>query len=238
MAIFTEKYGERVRVLKVGDPSKPFSQELCGGTHVTRTSQIGAFHVLSESSIGSGLRRIEATTGRGVTKLLHDGLGRLERTAAYLRTTSDQVDRKVLDLMSERDAQQKEIERLRRDLAMRDVEALLQRVQVIDGISILAAQVEAANADMLREIGDWLKDKLGSGIVVLGAAIADKPSLVVMVTQDLTTQGYDAVQIIRPIARIVGGGGGGRATMAQAGGKDAERLPEAIAQAPSLIAKK
>jgi alanyl-tRNA synthetase len=155
-----------------------------------------------------------------------------------LRTTTDQVDRKVLDLMSERDAQQKEIERLRRDLAMRDVEALLQRVQVVDGISILAAQVEAANADMLREIGDWLKDKLGSGIVVLGAAIADKPSLVVMVTQDLTRQGYDAVQIIRPIARIVGGGGGGRATMAQAGGKDADRLPEALAHAPSLIAKK
>ena len=238
MALFTEKYGERVRVLKVGDPNKPFSQELCGGTHVTRTSQIGSFHILSESSIGSGLRRVEATTGRGVTRLLCEGLGRLERTAAYLRTTSDQVDRKVLDLMSERDAQQKEIERLRRDLAMRDVEGLLQHAQTVNGVTLLAAQVDAANADTLREMGDWLKDKLGSGIVVLGAAIAAKPSLVVMVTQDLVAQGYDAVQIIRPIARIVGGGGGGRATMAQAGGKDAERLPEAIAQAPHWIAKK
>jgi alanyl-tRNA synthetase len=238
MALFTEKYGERVRVLKVGDPNKPFSQELCGGTHVARTSQIGSFHILSESSIGSGLRRVEATTGRGVTKLLREGLVRLERTAAYLRTTPDQVDRKVLDLMSERDAQQKEIERLQRDFAMRAVDALLQNAQTINGVTILAAQVDTANADTLREMGDWLKDKLGSGIVVLGAAIADKPSLVVMVTQDLVAQGYDAVQIIRPIARLVGGGGGGRATMAQAGGKDAERLPEAIAQAPGLIAKK
>ncbi len=238
MALFTEKYGERVRVLKVGDPGKPFSQELCGGTHVTRTSQIGSFHILSESSIGSGLRRVEATTGRGVSKLLREGLGRLERTAAYLRSTSEQVDRKVLDLMSERDAQQKEIERLRRDLAMRAVDALLQHAQTINGVTILAAQVDAANADTLREMGDWLKDKLGSGIIVLGAAIDSRPNLIVMVTQDLVAQGYDAVQLIRPIARIVGGGGGGRATMAQAGGKDAERLPEAIAQAPSLIVKK
>jgi alanyl-tRNA synthetase len=126
MALFTEKYGERVRVIKVGDPQKPFSQELCGGTHVTRTSQIGAFHILSESSIGTGFRRIEAVTGRGVTKLLQEGLGRLERTAAYLRVTPEQVDHKVLELMNEREAQQKEIERLRRELAMRDVDKLLR----------------------------------------------------------------------------------------------------------------
>jgi alanyl-tRNA synthetase len=211
---------------------------LCGGTHVARTSQIGSFHILSESSIGSGLRRIEATTGRGVSKLLREGLGRLERTAAYLRTTSEQVDRKVLDLMSERDAAQKEIERLRRDLALRDLDGLIRQVQLINDIQVIAAQVEVANADMLREIGDSLKDKMGSGIIVLGAVIDNRPSLIVMVTQDLIAQGYDAVQIIRPIARIIGGGGGGRAAMAQAGGKDAERLLVALAQAPHLIAPK
>jgi alanyl-tRNA synthetase len=238
MALFTEKYGDRVRVMKIGDPKKPFSQELCGGTHVSRTSQIGSFHILSESSVGAGLRRIEATTGRGVSKLLAEGLGRLERTAAYLRVAPEQVDHKVLELMSEREAQQKEIERLRRELAMREVDKLLDRVQQVDGVSVLSAQVEAANADMLREIGDWLKDKLGSGVIVLGAAIEDKPSLIVMVTPDLVARGYDAVQIIRPIAKIVGGGGGGRATLAQAGGKDASLLPEAIAQAASMIAKK
>jgi alanyl-tRNA synthetase len=224
--------------MKIGDPKKPFSQELCGGTHVSRTSQIGSFHILSESSVGAGLRRIEATTGRGVSKLLAEGLGRLERTAAYLRVAPEQVDHKVLELMSEREAQQKEIERLRRELAMREVDKLLDRVQQVDGVSVLSAQVEAANADMLREIGDWLKDKLGSGVIVLGAAIEDKPSLIVMVTPDLVARGYDAVQIIRPIAKIVGGGGGGRATLAQAGGKDALLLPEAIAQAANMIAKK
>jgi alanyl-tRNA synthetase len=120
---------------------------------------------------------------------------------------------------------------------MGQVSKLLDRAQQVDGVAVLSAQVDAANADMLREIGDWLKDKLGSGIIVLGAAIDDKPSLIVMVTPDLVAQGYDAVQIIRPIAKIVGGGGGGRATLAQAGGKDASLVPEAIAQAPSLIAK-
>jgi len=238
MALFTEKYGDHVRVMKVGDPSHPFSQELCGGTHVTRTSQIGSFHILSESSVGAGMRRIEGVTGRGVSKLLQDRLGRLERVAAYMRVTPDQVDHQVLELMNEREAQQKEIERLRRELAMRDVEKLLSGVHQVNGVSVLSAQVQAANGDMLREIGDWLKDKLGSGIVVLGADIENKPSLIVMVTQDLTTKGYDAVNIIRPVARIVGGGGGGRPTMAQAGGKDVSRLGEALAQAPSLIAKK
>jgi len=237
MALFTEKYGARVRVVKVGDPARPFSQELCGGTHVERTSQIGLFHIVSESSVGAGLRRIEAVTGRGVGRLLQEGLGRLERTAAYLRVTPEQVDRKVLELLSERDAQQKEIERLRREIAQHDVEKLLQRVQSVEGVAVLAAQVQAANVDVLREMGDWLKDRLGTGVVVLGAAIDGKPSLIVMVTPDLVAKDYDATQIIRSIARIVGGGGGGRPTMAQAGGKDVSRLAEAIAQAPGMVKK-
>ncbi len=238
IALFTEKYGERVRVIQVGDPQKPFSQELCGGTHVSRTSQIGAFHILSESSIGSGVRRIEATTGRGVTKLLQEGLGRLERTAAYLRVSPEQLDHKVLELLNEREAQQKEIERLRRELAMREVDKLLDHVQHIGDVAVLSAQVEAANADMLREVGDWLKAKMGSGIIVLGANIEDKPNLIVMVTPDLVARGYDAVQIIRPIAKVVGGGGGGRAAMAQAGGKDASLLPQALAQVATAIVRK
>jgi alanyl-tRNA synthetase len=237
MALFTEKYGDRVRVLKVGEPNHPFSQELCGGTHVSHTSQIGSFHILAESSIGAGLRRIEATTGHGAAKLLQEGLGRLERTAAYLRVTSDQVDHKVLALMSENDAQRKEIERLRRELALRDSEKLLDRALEIDGVRILAVQVEAPSADTLREMSDWFRDKMTSGIVVLGAAIEGKPSLIVAVTADLISKGYDARKLIRPIASIVGGGGGGRPNLAQAGGKDVTRLSEAIAAAPRLITK-
>jgi alanyl-tRNA synthetase len=162
----------------------------------------------------------------------------LHRAAQVLRASPEQIDAKVQELVSEREVHQKEIERLRRELAMRDVSKLLDRVQRVNGVAVLSAQVDAANADMLREIGDWLKEKLGSGIIVLGAAIDGKPSLTVMVTPDLTTQGYDAVQIIRPIAKIVGGGGGGRATLAQAGGKDVSKLPDAIAQAANLISKK
>ncbi len=238
MALFTEKYGDEVRVIRVGWPDMPISQELCGGTHVANTSQIGAFHVLSESSIGAGLRRIEGVTGRGVIRSLREGLGRLERTAAYLRTTTEQVDHKVLALMNEADAYKKEIERLRRELAKREAERLLQQVQRVDGISVLAAQVEVANADMLREMSDWFKDKLGSGVVILGAAIEGKPSLVAAVTEDLVSKGYDAVRLIRPVARMVGGGGGGRATLAQAGGKNVSRLGEAIGLVPRIVASR
>jgi alanyl-tRNA synthetase len=238
IALFDEKYGAHVRVIQIGQPPHFYSQELCGGTHVTRTSQIGAFRILSESSVGSGVRRIEATTGRGVIQLLRERLGCLERTAAYLRTSPEQVERQVLALLRERETQQKEIERLRRELARRDVESLLTHTQTVNDVRVLATQVNAANMDMLREMGDWLKDKLTSGIIVLGAVLEDKPTLVVMVTADLVAQGYDAVQIIRPMARIIGGGGGGRATLAQAGGKDATRLAEALAQAPALIARK
>jgi alanyl-tRNA synthetase len=237
LALFTEKYGERVRVIRIGWPDSPFSQELCGGTHVTNTSQIGSFHILAESSIGAGLRRIEAVTGRGATQFMQDGLGHLARAAAYLRTTPDQVDHRVLVLMNENDAQKKEIERLRRELARRDVERLLQSVRKVNGVSILAAQVEVANAEMLREMSDWFKDKMGSGIIVLGAAIDGKPSLIAAVTADLVSKGYDAVSLIRPVARVVGGGGGGRPTLAQAGGKDVSRLGEALGLVPRLVSK-
>ena len=139
--------------------------------------------------------------------------------------------------MSENDAQRKEIERLRRELAFRDSEKLLEQVQEIDGVRILAVQVDAASADMLREMSDWFRDKMISGIVVLGAAIEGKPSLIVAVTADLISKGFDARKLIRPIANIVGGGGGGRPNLAQAGGKDVTRLNEAILSAPGLITK-
>jgi alanyl-tRNA synthetase len=237
MALFTEKYGDRVRVVKVGEPDAPFSQELCGGTHIQHTSQIGAFHILSESSIGAGLRRIEAATGHGAAKLLQEGLGRLDRTAAYLRAAPDEIDHKVLALLNENEAQRKEIERLQRELALRDSERLLDKVRQVNGVRVLATQVQVANADMLREMSDWFRDKMGSGIVVLGAAIDGKPSLIVAVTPDLVSKGFDAGKLIRPIASIVGGGGGGRPNLAQAGGKDVTRLDEAIASVPRLIAK-
>ena len=235
MALFTEKYGDRVRVVKVGEPTTPFSQELCGGTHVNRTSQIGSFHIVSESSVGAGLRRIEAVTGRGVVKEMQTSIARLERAADALRTSPEQVDQKVVTLLSESDSQRKEIERLRRELAKYNIDKLLSNVQEVNGVRVLAAQVDAANNDVLREMSDWLRDRIGSGIVVLGAVMGDKPGLIVAVTPDLLTKGYDAGKLIRPIAAIIGGGGGGRPNLAQAGGKDSAKLAEAIASAPKLI---
>ncbi|HEX9074612.1 MAG TPA: DHHA1 domain-containing protein, partial [Anaerolineae bacterium] len=126
----------------------------------------------------------------------------------------------------------------RRELAQREAEQLLQRVQHVDGVNVLAAQVQAANADVLREMTDWFKDKLGSGIVVLGAAIEGKPSLVAAVTPDLVSKGYDAVKLIRPVAQVVGGGGGGRPALAQAGGKDVSRLAEALGLVPRIVANR
>jgi alanyl-tRNA synthetase len=238
MALFTEKYGERVRVMKVGDPGSPFSQELCGGTHVNRTSQIGAFHIVSESYIGAGLRRIEAVTGRGAAKVMQESLARLERAAAYLRATPDQIEHKILALMSETEAQRKEIEHLRREIALRDAEGLLARAQQVGDVRVLAIQVEAANVDTLREMSDFFRDKLGSGIVVLGAAIEGKPSLLAAVTPDLVARGYDAGKIVREIAKVVGGGGGGKPNLAQAGGKDVSRLGDALALVVSVVEKK
>jgi alanyl-tRNA synthetase len=185
--------------------------------------------------VGAGLRRIEAVTGRGVVKEMQTSIARLDRAAEYLRTSPEQVDQKVMTLLSESDAQRKEIERLRLELAKLGIDKLLNNVQEVNGVRVLAAQVDAANNDVLREMSDWLRDRIGSGVVVLGAVMGDKPGLIVAVTPDLVTQGYDAGKLIRPIAAIIGGGGGGRPNLAQAGGKDASKLAEAIASAPKLI---
>jgi alanyl-tRNA synthetase len=235
MALFTEKYGDRVRVVQTGTPGSPFSKELCGGTHVSNTSQIGSFHIVSESSIGAGVRRVEAVTGRGLIQFLNQTLTRLDRAAASLNVSPDQVDLKVQVLVAEHDAQQKEVERLRRELAKRETDRLYELAREVNGVRVLAVQVEAANADTLREMSDRFRDKMGSGIVVLGAAVNGSPSLIAAVTPDLVEKGYDAVKLIRDVARVLGGGGGGRPTLAQAGGRDVGRLKEALDQVPKLV---
>lgn len=238
MALFTEKYEERVRVIRIGSDSRPFSQELCGGTHVSNTSQIGSFHILSESSIGAGLRRIEAVTGHGVAQFLQEGMGTLARAAEHMHTTPDKVEDKIIALLSENELQRKEIERLQRELAKRESERFLQDVQEVSGVSVLAVQVQATSVEMLREMCDWFREKLGSGIIVLGTAIDGKPNLIAAVTPDLVAKGYDAVRIVRAVAQVIGGGGGGRPTLAQAGGKDASRLVEALSQVSHVVGNK
>jgi alanyl-tRNA synthetase len=162
-------------------------------------------------------------------------VARLDRAASLLNVNPEEVDKKVQALLNEHDAQQKEIERMRREIAKRETDQLLQSVHEVNGVRVLAAQVEAVNPEILREMSDRFRDKMGSGIVVLGAAVNGSPSLIAAVTPDLVEKGFDAVKLIREVARVVGGGGGGRPTLAQAGGKDSSRLKEALDLVPKLV---
>ncbi|RLC89196.1 MAG: alanine--tRNA ligase [Chloroflexi bacterium] len=235
IALFGEKYGDVVRVVCIGWPGEPFSQELCGGTHVNETGEIGLFHIVSEEGVGAGVRRIEAVTGRGAVDLVERQLGVLQRTAAYMGVSPDEVDRKVLSLLDELQGARKEITRLQEQLARREFEALLEQVQSVAGVSLLSARVTAPSMEVLREMTDWFRDRLGSGVVVLGTVLGERPALVAAVTPDLVKRGVNAARLVRGLARIVGGGGGGRPTLAQAGGRDPSRLDEALRQAPHML---
>ena len=174
------------------------------------------------------MRRIEAVTGRGAEEYVRQRLALLEAAAAGVQARPAEIGEKVASLLAEVQGQRKEIARLRRELAKRDVEALLGHVQMVQGVRVLAAQVEAANMEMLREMSDWLRDKLGSGVIVLGAVMDDRPGFVAAVTPDLVERGLHAGRLVKEVARVVGGGGGGRPTLAQAGGKDATKIGEAL----------
>jgi len=229
IALFDEKYGDRVRVIQIGQPEEPLSQELCGGTHVDNTAAIGSFFIVSEASIGSGIRRIEALTGRAAHRLVRRRMGLLEDVETTFGTTQDEVDKRAHELLEEIHTLNHELAALRRGAARNEVDILLESVISIDGIQVLAGQTETAgNMETLREMTDWLRDKLGSAVVVLGAEIDGKPNLVAAVTQDLVERGMHAGHIVKAAAKEVRGGGGGRPTMAQAGGSDAARLPEAM----------
>jgi len=235
MALFGEKYGDEVRVIKIGVPDEPFSQELCGGTHVHQTGEIGLFRIVAEASVGAGVRRIEAVTGRAAQQLVQRRLGALDAAAAHLGAPPEEVDRAVLRLMGELHAREKEIAGLRRDLARLEFEKLLQQVQEVAGVPVLAARVKAADVETLREMTDWLRNRLGSVVIVLGAVIDEKPSFVAAVTPDLVERGLKAGALIQQVARVVGGGGGGKPTLAQAGGRDPHRLDEALTLVPETV---
>jgi alanyl-tRNA synthetase len=235
MALFGEKYGDEVRVVKIGVPAEPFSQELCGGTHVHQTGEIGLFRVVSEGSVGAGVRRIEAVTGRAAQQLVQRRLGVLDATATHLGATPEEVDRAVLRLLGELHQQQKELADLRREVARMEFENLLQHVQRVEDVRVLAARVQAADAETLREMTDWLRNRLGSVVIVLGAIIDERPSFVAAITPDLVASGLKAGVLIKQVARVVGGGGGGRPTLAQAGGRDPNRLDEALSLVPKVV---
>jgi alanyl-tRNA synthetase len=237
IALFGEKYGDVVRVVRVGDAEELVSQELCGGTHVRETGDIGQFHIISEGSVGAGLRRIEAVTGRAAERLVSDRLGVLETAAAHLECQPEEVDQKVLVLINQSQSAQKEINRLRQELAHRDFERLMSHTRDLDGAAFLAAQVKASQVETLREMTDWFRDRYPSSVIMLGAVIDQRPQLVAAVTPDLVERGVRANDLIKRAARVIGGGGGGRPTLAQAGGRDADRLDEALSGVLGFVQK-
>jgi len=235
IALFGEKYGETVRTLRVGDPEEPFSRELCGGTHVNETGEIGSFHIVSQESVGAGVRRLEAVTGRGAIDFVERRLGLLEGTAACLGVPPDDVRERVEALQDDLEAAQSQIDRLRQRLAHQAFEGLLGQVETVAGTSLIAAQVDVPAVERLREMTDWFRDRLGSGVFILGAAVDGRPVLIASVTPDVVERGGDAVEIVRRMGRLMGGGGGGRPAMAQAGGSDPGKLDEALKLASTIL---
>ena len=235
VALFGEKYGDIVRVIEIGYDGDEFSKELCGGTHVSHTSQIGLFRIISESSAAAGVRRIEAVTGTAAQRLVQERLNAMDEAAAYLSCRPEEVARKVLSLLDEQQRLRKEIERLNRELAQYRLRSLLERVEEVEGVPVLAARVDAPDVETLREMCDWFRDRVGSGVIVLGTVHSGKPLLVAAITADLARRGLHAGRLIQRVAKAVGGGGGGRPTMAQAGGRDPGRLPDALSMVPGLV---
>ena len=237
LAFFGDKYGSEVRLVEISNGAT-FSFEVCGGTHVERTGDLGAVYVLGESSVGAGMRRLEAVSGRAAERLVRERFNREDRTARSLQTTPPELEARVQSMLAELDQARNEKESLERKLSLQAAEGLLASKQDVDGITVLATRAPVSNVDSLREVGDWLRDKLASGVVVLGSVVNEQPVLIAMVTPDLVAKGINASEIARGAAKAIEGGGGGRPDVAQAGGRRAEKLDEALALVPDLVRRK
>ncbi len=237
LAFFGDRYGDRVRLIEIAN-GDTFSFEVCGGTHVGHTGEVGSVYILGESGIGAGMRRLEAVSGRAAERLVWERFSQQDGVSRMLQTSPPELEARVGDLLAEIDDLRRQLEATERRNALQSAELLLDMRQDVNGVSVLAARVDASNADSLREISDWLRDKMVSGIVILGAVINDRPTISIGITRDLVAAGADAREYARDLGRIIGGGGGGRADMAQAGGRDASRLDDAIAGAPNLARQK
>jgi len=231
-ALFEEKYGDRVRVVSLTD----FSKELCGGTHTGRTGNIGLFKIVSESSIASGVRRIEALTGESALAFIQQTARVINDTAYLLKDKALAVPARVKKMQTDLKAFEKEVDQLKAKLATKAAEASPDAVRSIDGINVMAQKVSVDTPAALRNLADQLKDKIQSGIIVLGSAAGSKAMLIVVVTRDLTDR-YHAGNIIKQVAAEVGGRGGGRPDMAQAGGDQPENLDKALARAYEFVAQ-
>ena len=230
-ALFGEKYGDVVRVVNMGD----YSIEFCGGTHVKNTNEIMAFKILSESGVAAGVRRIEALTSKGLIRYYENLEKKLNEAAKVLKATPDNLAEKIAHLTAENKALHSEVESLKSKLAQDAMGDVMDQVQEIKGVKLLAAEVDGVDMNGLRDLGDQLKEKLGEGVVVLASGNDGKVSLMVTATDAAMKQGAHAGNLVKAIAGLIGGGGGGRPNMAQAGGKNPAGIQEALKKAAEAL---
>lgn len=231
VALFGENYGEEVRIIEIGN----YSMELCGGTHVQNTGEIGLFKILSESSIGSGLRRIEALTSRSALLYLNECEEKLKKAAAIIKSTPEELVNKIEQINKSLKEKEKELETTKSRLSIVSSENILENAIEINGVKVLVEEVKSDDANLLRQNAEVLKDRLGTGVVVLAAAVQDKVALVCFASKDTLEKGIHAGKIIGVAAKAAGGGGGGRPDMAQAGGKDISKTSNALEEAKKMI---
>ena len=233
MALFGEKYGDVVRVVDMGG----YSIELCGGAHLKNTAQIGSFKIVSENGIAAGVRRIEALTGEGALAHYQAQEEEIRTLSALAKTSPDKLVARVEQILAEQKELAKELEKLKAKMAGGAADEMLSKKVDINGVAVLAAEVKDMDGNAMRTLGDQLKNKLGSGVIVLAGEAGGKVSLIVMATDDVVKKGAHAGNIIKAAAGVCGGGGGGRPNMAQAGGKDASKIGEALEKAKEVVAE-
>ena len=238
MALFGEKYGDVVRTVVIGSDHDRYSYELCGGVHVGATAEIGSFVFTSEGSVSAGIRRVEALTGRAASAHISQQLQTLDDIAGRLGAPPDQASQRIADLQRELSAAQREIENLRRRQARHDFDLMLNdKLESMNGMRALVAQLDNTPMETMREMTDWFRNRIDNGVMVLASDVAGRPQIVVAVSDALVKDGIRAGDLIKPIAKVVGGGGGGRPQMAQAGGRDSSRIAEALQKARALLAE-
>ena len=233
LAFFDERYGDTVRTIQIGS-GNPVSFELCGGTHINYVGQIGVMKIIGESSVGSGIRRIEALTGEASHEWMNSQLKVLDEVLIKLRTTSANLLPRLDSLLDQVEDAKRFSSSKRKENLKKEAEDLLQLAHEIENVSLLVTEIDSSTPDLMRETGDWLRDKLGSAVIILGTVFQKKPFLIAMVSGDLIAFGVDASLIVKGAAPIMGGGGGGQAKLAQAGGKDIARLKDAMAEAENI----
>lgn len=230
-ALFGEKYGDRVRVVSMDD----FSRELCAGTHVKNTGEIGLFKIINESSIAAGVRRIEAITGIEVMRFIKKQEQLINKTAESLKTNPEKITDRINSILQQQKELEKELNSMKDRLANSRTDELLENVEDVDGVPLLTAELDGVDNEGLRKLSDQLKKDLDSGVILLASNLKEKVLFVAAITEDLVQKGYHAGKLVGQVAKITGGGGGGRPDMAQAGGRDVSKIQEALSLAKKII---